>query len=520
VLVSLLLLGVLSESSHATPSAVTERGPVGWDVYRRLDLLPMLRSGVRTRQFSSYDRSGGNDDGNNGTYSCLRRGPDGCVIAEHDGPGEVDSIWFTRDVGNVAATGRLRVRLDGHTVLDAPLPDIVSGKLGAPFAFPLVAHSGQSTGGVYIKVPMPFRRSMRITTEHQPGYYHVAYRAFADARGVRRFDPRIQARDVLSKLQAAGTGDPKPSAGSRTSVRRIVRVPPRRRRVLAELRGAGLITALRIRPRNVVPSTSDAEDTVVRASRLQISLDRRKTVDVPLGEFFGSGLGRARVRSLLFAMGPSAGDWLTSWWPIPYARSVSVALANPTSVTVRAVEIMVTATASQYWARALSRGAVGYFRATARGPAPTRQGHDWVFLHARGPGTFTGVTQTMQGESPLYLEGDERAYVDGGERPEFHGTGTEDFYDGGWYFTRDLINPVPFTLPLTGFTKQNPAPGCTRSSCKTAYRLLVGDAIPFQSSLRFGIEHGPGNEIDAVYSSTAYWYSAPRRALRPTRRSG
>jgi Protein of unknown function (DUF2961) len=35
--------------------------------------------------------------------------------------------------------------------------------------------------------------------------------------------------------------------------------------------------------------------------------------------------------------------------------------------------------------------------------------------------------------------------------------------------------------------------------------------VTFRSSLRFGIEHGPDNEVDAVYSSTAYWYGSPRR---------
>ena len=53
-----------------------------------------------------------------------------------------------------------------------------------------------------------------------------------------------------------------------------------------------------------------------------------------------------------------------------------------------------------------------------------------------------GVTQTMRGAAPGYLEGDERAFVDG--RLAFHGTGTEDFYEGGWYFTT-YFKPRLFT---------------------------------------------------------------------------
>jgi Protein of unknown function (DUF2961) len=42
----------------------------------------------------------------------------------------------------------------------------------------------------------------------------------------------------------------------------------------------------------------------------------------------------------------------------------------------------------------------------------------------------------------------------------------------------------------------------------------LGDAVPFSSSLRFGIEHGSENEVDAVYSSTAYWYGLRRPPAR------
>ncbi len=63
---------------------------------------------------------------------------------------------------------------------------------------------------MYIKVPMPFRRSMRITTEENPFFYHVTYRAFDDAEGVQRFDPDAPAEDVLTTLRNAGYADPKP----------------------------------------------------------------------------------------------------------------------------------------------------------------------------------------------------------------------------------------------------------------------------------------------------------------------
>ena len=40
-------------------------------------------------------------------------------------------------------------------------------------------------------------------------------------------------------------------------------------------------------------------------------------------------------------------------------------------------------------------------------------------------------------------------------------------------------------------------------------RLLLADAVPFRSSLRFGIEHGDRNRVAGTYATTAYWYGAP-----------
>src|SRR5882757_4335222 len=89
-----------SGQALAEPGIAAGPGAIGWDTYRRLDLLPDLASGSQTKQFSSFGRNGSNDDGFVGRYSCLRTNGPGCVIAEDRGPGELQSIWFTRDEGN------------------------------------------------------------------------------------------------------------------------------------------------------------------------------------------------------------------------------------------------------------------------------------------------------------------------------------------------------------------------------------------------------------------------------------
>ncbi len=503
----MLLASVLFIAAPAPDASAGWKSPTGWDVYSRLDTLSRLRDSTRTVQVSSYDRTGGNDDGVNGTYSCPRRVPAGCVIAERRGAGQIESIWFTRDFGNLAATGTISVYLDGRRVIDGPLVDVLNGALGPPFVFPLVASSAQSSGGGYIRVPLPFRRSMRVVTGMNPDYYHVIYRTFPGDHAVPAFK---RLRRVPRAVRTAGHADPKPPQRTRTRQRAFTlrRVSTTR---LLRLRGSGSIAGLALRLRGLDRLGPFISADILRRTRLRMRFDGHLAVDAPLGEFFGSGWAPATVRSLMFRMGPRATDWMRSWWPMPYGRSVSIALVNPTGIDVPDGLLRVDAARSPRWRNRLRSGVDGYFHATARGPSPTTRGEDWSFLRVRGRGTFVGVVQTMRANTTLYMEGDERVYVDGESRPSFHGTGTEDFYEGGWYFTSGF-RTRPFTLPLNGFPSViDRATGCSADDCRSMYRLMLADAVPFRRSLRFGIEHGPMNDVDAVYSSTAFWYQRRSR---------
>jgi hypothetical protein len=653
-------------------AAGTAKGPVGWDAYRRLDRAGELRSGVQTRQFSSFDRAGGNNDGFDGQYSCLRVSDAGCVIAEREGAGEVQSIWFTRfgptGGGDITDTGWIRIELDGRTVLDAKAQDVVTGKVGAPFAWPLVGNGDDTAGGAVIKVPMPYRQRMRITVQHNPLFYHVSYRTFADAEGVSTFDPADKATDVLDLLRGFGLRDPKPAApGTRTQTA-AVSVPPGGRTTLARVEGAGKLTGIRVKlpqlvrspravddgraykggstftvtvaPGNdgvrltkrfdslignqrsrllvdgqpvgewasgpaqpagrwadqtieipaaltsgkskltianqfvgsdldvnefrydvqskvagqwtrtdvldlgpghpgeeaahgytidqqswqgsrtsryvVDPAALAKSDAVLNDTRLRITFDGKTTVDAPLGEFFGSGLGEYDTRTLFSSIDASPDGWYTAWWPMPYAESANVELVNTGSVPVTGGTAQISSAPDTTVPKALAHGELGYFNATAH-RGETTPGDDWVFLDAQGTGVYYGATQSMRGLIPSgnrreYLEGDERVYVDGSLSPAAHGTGTEDFYESGWYF-RD---GTTYSMPTAG----NPAyevdgDGC-KYDCTGAYRLLVGDAVPFGSSLRFGIEHGPASDKLADYSSTAYWYGQSGYQLKAT----
>jgi Protein of unknown function (DUF2961) len=492
---------------------------VGWDIYRRLDRLPYLTADTESLEFSSFDRSGGDFDistGNkNGSGGCLTSGGAGCVIAEDRGAGEVDSIWFTRDNGNVTAMGTIRIELDGKTVIDAPLQSLVDGALGAPFEWPLVANAEQSPGGVYIKVPMPYRQSMRISVAANVQYYHVDYRQFPTADGVTTFSPADPAHDVLATLRAAGTVDPKPAGPQATHHHRVVGIPAETGANIAELTGSASISAIRLR----VPRPADQ---LLAGLRLQIEFDGQTTLDSPLGEFFGAGLGTDNVRALMFATIPQPDGTLSlsAWWPMPFGRDARITLVNTTGNPVTGIDSDVVTTPDSQWAPALASGRAGYF--TARSHAgPTTLGQDWLFADEHGHGKFVGVSHTIRGsriktsfgdQSPYFLEGAERVYTDGSASPQWYGTGTEDFYEGGWYFH----NGTTYSDPLTGQPDQRTATGGCADYCVAVYRLMLADAVDYHSAIRFGIEHGKRNMVQPDYSSTAFLYTQPNDTITPS----
>lgn len=496
----------------APPTGRTGDRMVGWETFRRLDRLPYLDGGAQTLQVSSFDRSGGDFDlstGNrNGTGGCLGPGGAGCIIAEDHGAGEIDSIWLTRDGGNLRNLGTMRIELDGQTVVDARLQSLVDGELGAPFVWPLVANAAQSPGGNYIKVPMPYRRSMRISVASHLEYYHVDYRQFPTADGISTFSPSDPALDVLDMLRAAGTADPKPATAGASHSNRVVELAPGAEQTIAESGGSGSISALWLR----LPQPTDPP---LSGLQLRVEFDGRTMVDAPLGEFFGAGLGANPVRSLMFASIPQPDGSLVlcDWWPMPFANSARVTLVNAGPAPVSGIDTDVHTAPDAQWAAALTSGRAGYF--TARSHAgPTALGQDWLFADEQGHGKFVGVSQTVRGyrtktafsdDAPYFLEGAERVYTDGAASPQWYGTGTEDLYEGGWYFK----NGTHFSDPLNGQPDQRTAAGGCADYCVAVYRLMLGDAIGYHSAIRFGIEHGKRNMVQPEYGSTAFLYTQP-----------
>ena len=88
------IIATLSLSIVSLTTAIAQDAPpLGIPELYRLDLLPKFKSSVKVASISSYDRTGGNDDGFSGKYSFVRKEGDGQVIADLKGPGIIYRIW-------------------------------------------------------------------------------------------------------------------------------------------------------------------------------------------------------------------------------------------------------------------------------------------------------------------------------------------------------------------------------------------------------------------------------------------
>ncbi|MBK8975890.1 MAG: DUF2961 domain-containing protein [Planctomycetes bacterium] len=461
-------------------------------VARLIDLagLPLATPGVTCRQFASTDPTGHGED--HGHF--LRREGSTAVLAEMDGPGVVVRLWSAN------AAGRLRVFLDGETGprLDCPFDGLFDGSV-PPFEPPIAIHEG---GGFVSYFPIAYARSCRIEVgelEHPEAlYYHVQYLTYPAGTTLRTFtrelppEEHAALRDVLALWRAPGRSPIPPEPTDRTATIRALLGPGAERTVLDSDRPGTLLT-LRIDP-------ADHDASALRELRLIARWDGcEPSVQVPIGDLFGVAFGAHPSRGLALGWDEHGGY---CHLPMPFHHGARVTIHNAGSIE-RAVTFATTLRPEPPDPRAGTLHAE--FRETdGVGDAL------YELASVRGPGKLVGVLQALQGVGDLwYLEGNEELSVDGASTPSIVGTGTEDFYNGGWYWSSG-----PFAMPLHGLgVKQEWTTNRT-----TPWRLLLPDAVPFETGLVARIEHGSENAVrDAYYSSVALWYGPPQpvRPLAP-----
>ncbi|MEW5978448.1 MAG: glycoside hydrolase family 172 protein [Acidobacteriota bacterium] len=500
---SLLLIG------HSTGFAQS----VGLQAVERFVDYPIIPTDVQAHYVSSYDRSGGNDDGFQGTFSALYVDTNGeHVIFDAKGPGCLYTLWFTsrEDGWSPLGWGRIRFYFDDESAprLDLDAAEFFGGQ-HRPFTAPLVFNPFESTGGYVSYVPFPFQKRLKITTEERVGFYNAYYHTYSPDRLVSSWTGKEDFSKVVQLWSQPGM-DPKPEQG--VEKRSGIVAPAAAGEaastsLLLELPEAGTITSIRINP--LFPLTPYQLNHV--SLRIYWDGETTPSVDAPLGIFFGSGLGEASVRAIAVGMSPSSAYYC--YLPMPFWRKARVELANdnPTALPKVWWEVGYKPASLSAYPSEIS----GYFKTQYRKEWPTRLGRDYQILETSGRGVLVGQVMTVEplrAENKRWWEGDLRLYLDGRRHPAFHGTGHEDEYLGGWS-NEWLMNP--YSLPMHGepVTRDLSQIDFQWNASTSVYRFFVG-GVPFQSQIALSTEHGVDNGATAFYSSLAYYYHRPDPAHR------
>lgn len=241
------------------------------------------------------------------------------------------------------------------------------------------------------------------------------------------------------------------------------------------------------------------------------------SVEVPVGDFFGTGFGMYHSwHSLPLTV---QGKAMNCYFPMPFGSRARVTVTNEGAQDVTYFFYQVD---YEVYPSSSVVGDKGRFHAMWRRENPTKaipteQTHrlhpsgdnNYTFVNASGRGHFVGVVLNVQGFSTGWWgEGDDMWFVDGEKwPPAVHGTGLEDYFGNAWGFQNE------FDYPFIGYSRKGNEDA---TGFHTMYRFQIQDPIYFTKSLLGGIEHGHANSRSDDYSSTAYWYQTePHKKFAP-----
>jgi hypothetical protein len=464
--------------------------PIGIESLDRLDRLAEFRTSTKVGSISSYDRTGGNDDGFSGKYSFVRKDPEGLVLADLKGPGVIYRIWTPTPSDDV-----MEFLFDGESKprVEVKFRDLFLGKHPA-FPRPL---SGFGAGGYYCYMPLPFSKSCVVRLRApKTQFYQINYALYDSATPVTTYTTELSAADrghldrASELFNSAGSDISRFTTppGDKVALQesKVTLEPHSSQTVFSSSKG-GRIVGLRFSPDEAI--TGKRRDLLLR-----ISFDgEAPAVLCPLGDFFGHAWGQPAMKSVLAG---TSGQNDYSYFPMPFDKSATIEVVSErsTKVELRA-EILSTATPRS--------AKEGKFYAVWRRENPTTMGQPYTFIEAEGRGHIVGVVLQSQGfESgkTLFFEGDDQTTIDG--ELAIQGTGSEDFFNGGWYDVPDRWEKR-LSFPLSGCLGYMKHLGRTG-----AYRLFIGDAYSYRKSIRQTIEHsGEKNNIPTDYCSVTYLYS-------------
>jgi hypothetical protein len=482
--VALFLFGYTLYAQKRLINTATEINKLG-----SIQDLPVYWDRTTVKQISSYDTTGNNDDGFSGKYSFIRKNKDGSlVIFEDKGNGVVNRIWTPTPTDDILDFYFGGAQKPSYSI---KFSDLFSGKV-YPFIAPLV---GNELGGFFCYLPIAYKNGCKIVSRGKKmEFYQIQYRSYPKDVDIKSFNAALDqpAKDALVRLSKTWSSVMQPT-GQALHKEGILRTGESI--TLAELNDGGRITGIQLHH-------SDAFRGLNKQIFIRITWDNetQPSVFAPVADFFGYAYGKESMQSLLLG---SSDNTNYIYFPMPFEKKAKVELVylKPEAGTAPkslAMDADIYTSDKKYDA-----SKEGKFYAFWNPEKHTKPGVPHTFLQGRGKGHYVGTILQAQGLTPgmtLFFEGDDVTRIDGELR--IHGTGSEDYFNGGWYALLDRWDRK-MSLPLHGSLDYSLPFARTGG-----YRLFISDKMPFEKEVNHTIEHGPErNNKPGDYISMAFYYA-------------
>ena len=473
----------------------------------RIDLLPRFRENTVVRQISSYDPTGGNDDGFSGKHSFLRKEGNNLVIADLEGGGVIQRIWTPTPTDDT-----IQFYFDGESKprISVKFIDLFTGKI-FPFIKPIV---GNEVGGYYCYIPIPYQKSCKVVFKaERMQFFQIQYREFTTTYNGASFpkifsDPEKQALTQAAKLWSSYGNNLNKFYTANTSKievkEKTVTLKPGGTINLFQSKKGGRVIGFELTP--LASLESNFKDIVMKA---KWDNEKENAINCPVIDFFGYAFGKPSMQSLLVGV---RGNTHYSYLPMPFEKSARIDLEYLRHPQQTKGEVLFSV--KIYYVQEKRKADEGKLYVKWRREINPKEGKPYELLETSGRGHQVGVILQAQGLNPgmtLFFEGDDSTVVDGEMR--IHGTGSEDLFNGGWYALADRWDQG-YSLPLHGALTYSVPLAQTGG-----YRFYLTDKVSFEKSFLQTIEHGPeGNKVPVDYTSVAFYYSdaPPKENLPPT----
>ena len=443
---------------------------------------------------STYDKTGGNNDG---AFWDLTGGPDEngeCLIADLKGPGCVTRIWQT----SVPADEWL-FYFDGEK---SPRIQVSDKELfGSSELFPEPI-CGTASEGRYCYMPLPFERSLQIVVKaprlrrNSKSYCHVNWISYPRETHVKSFPKQLndETKELVRKVSERWTKNDDVIGRCEVLCGEPIhmKLPGRSEKTWLRHMNSGVLKSFSIEFKDLDHLGILERMRLLRSTIVRIYWNGEQfpSVDVPLGDFFCNALYHRSFSSMPLAY--INGKYVCCW-PMPFEGSVLAKIRNDSD---KAISLSVSYDVSALPNKTPSH----YFH--ARYDSSLSRGVPHTVLQTSGKGHYAGCYLNAIGTDGTWtiLEGDECIRVDGNPATAMYGTGLEDYFNGAWYYSG------LFDLPLHGLVEKAPI--------RTAqYRFHLLDAVKFDRSIKVDFEFGHADKAKGYMSSVAYWYQDEPKAV-------